>query len=59
MCAAGAQFGVGRASATPTSAANFGVLFMELKFASGGRDTLEYQYHTRISDNYTCTNVEC
>ena len=27
--------------------------------ASGGRDTVQYQYHTRISDNYTCTYVEC
>ena len=58
MCAGGAQFGVGRASATPHLR---GVLFMELKppLASGGRDTVQYQYHTRISDNYTCTYVEC
>ena len=56
MCAGGAQF---RRGARQRDANLRGVLFVELKLplASGGRDTVQYQYHTRISDNYTIMHI--
>ena len=35
------------------------VIYGTEELATGGQDTVQYQYHTRITDNYKCTYVEC